>query len=318
VTTFYKEQMPRKRTKEESDNLSVSDSIAMEQEPIYPTDSEKMALSTFCNVSIQCKRIEKDTQEQLKTAKPKIKELRDKLLNGLKGKGILQIPSNIRKIADSKLSDTRVPAYIRLTKNTKDLTISQSIVKEAFNEIKNDDLSDKNADEIIICVLSAIRRLIRSYNEQAKLTDSLPRGTRAADIEFADTEMSLDAITLFEESLAVSSIESQKRAKLQSVQNELMKRSEEVDRYFCRANMSSQKVNIESVPYNLCKRVTVLKPKVTFGILENFLKEGLSESKSGDFESLERNILSRLGTLQSTTKISIHLKKLGSVSDSED
>jgi cbb3-type cytochrome oxidase cytochrome c subunit len=51
--------------------------------------------------------------------------------------------------------------------------------------------------------------------------------------------------------------------------------------------MTSQRITLENAPFNLCRRVTVTKPKMTFKILEELLKEGVSGLYEEGFESKE-------------------------------
>ena len=326
-----------KRNHKEIENVSLSeaDQIAEDQQIIYPTDSEKSGISSFCDITLKCKKIQADTKEKLKIVKPAVKQLREIVLNSLKNceDEILQIPSDLRKEADSKLSPTmpKTPAYIRLTKNTKDLTISTDIISEAFQNVTEDDIMEcdvEGTDALIQCVLKSVRRLIRSFNEQAKLTDTLPRGVRAADVKISDIKIAQEAIKLHEQSALMLITEKQKRDALASSKLELAQKSIDVEKYFDRANMTSQRVNIENQSYNLCCRTSVSRPKVTFKILEEILEDGVKNSilvggkkaltKKDIVNILDKKrnellkiVVARFGTLQTTSKKVIHLQRVG-------
>jgi hypothetical protein len=177
-------------------------------------------------------------------------------------------------------------------------------------------------------MLTSVRRLIRSFNEQAKLTDSLPRGIRAVDVQLADVSLAKEAIELHERSELVLKTERDKREAVSALKTDMASRSAEVEKFFTRANMTSQRVNLENEAYNLCCRTTVSRPKVTLKLLQDFLEDGVKEclvggsrrkpTKADVVQSLKtkrdellRILSARLGTLAATSKKVVHLQRIG-------
>jgi hypothetical protein len=307
----------RKRERAEQEDLRLADQVAEEQ-VIKPTTAEKNALSAYCTLSLVCKRAESDSKAQLAEIKPKIKLLRQEL-SLLPENAVFKLP---RKNDDD-------PKYLRVTKNTKDISITPDILKEAFDALKSQPSDVIECEEedcqrsIILVLLANVRRLVRSYQNQAKLTDSLPRGTKDADVPQANPRLADSALELHEKTCLVLETEKQKREKIAIAKAEMSKKEPAVDSYFVRANMTSQRVNLENTPYNLCRRTSVLKPKLTFKILEALFQEEISGLKGGfstkedfvsqayELENIKQSVIHRLSTLEPVTKVTIHLQKLG-------
>lgn len=317
--------------------LSAADQVADTQEVIKPTPAEKACISSFCTITLKCKEAEATAKAVLKDVKPRVKELRVNLLEALKSghEDILQIPSNLRKEANARAianGNPPLPAYIRLSKNTKDLTITNDVLQEAFANLTEEDVlhaEEEGSDALVSAVLSSVRRLVRSFTEQAKLVDSVPRGTRPADVEIASEELAREAIQLHEQSCFVLATERSKREAVASAKADIEVKAGEVEKFFTRANMTSQRVNLDNKPYNLCCRTTLVRPKVTFKLLEDFLQDGVKEcilsgvqgsgkmtkkavvaalnAKKAD---LLRIVNAKLGTLASTSKTVVHLQRV--------
>jgi hypothetical protein len=328
--------MGKKRTRNSSDALlEEADRVAESQKTALPTDLEKSVISSFCNLSLRCKKIEADAKTALKDIKPALKTLRSAVLDSLKLEKIeiVQIPSKMRKEASAKAAAAGlppVPAYIRVVKNTKELTITPDIIEEAFSGLTEEDILESDAegvDAIVSAVLSSVRRLVRSFNEQAKLTDSLPRGVKAADVEIINEALAAEAIRLHEQSSIVLNTERQKREAVSLLKAEISTKAADVEKYFTRVNATSQRVNLENSAYNLCCRTTVTRPKVTLKILEEFLVDGLKECLQGGSrkklskqdvastlktkrDELQKLVVSRISTVASSSKTVVHLQRI--------
>jgi len=328
--------MAKKRIRNSSEGLlEEADSVAESQKIAAPTEIEKNVISIFCTLSLRCKKLEEDAKGKLKDIKITLKQLRYDVLQSLKSEKseILMIPSKLRKQATAKaatLGLPPIPAYIRLTKNTKDLTITPEIIEEAFAAISEEDImeSDGDATEAIVsALLSSVRRLVRSFNEQAKLTDSLPRGVKAADVEIANDMLAEEAIRMHEQSSIVLNTEREKRDAVSELKTEIAAKSSDVEKYFSRVNATSQKVNLDNSSYNLCCRTTVTRPKVTLKILEDFIVDGLKECLHGGSkkkltkedlisslkvkrEEIQKLVVSKMSTVASTSKTVVHLQRI--------
>jgi hypothetical protein len=310
------------------EELQLSDAVASDQ-LVEPTSQEKKCLSAYCNLSLVCKKAEELALEKTKHLKPIIKDLRGKLLEALKETQceILLIPRDLRKEADKRLASLGLPAlppYIRLIKNNKDLSINAETINDAIESLSLQDLDDleecENGKEALIkCVLNSLRRVLRSYSEQIKLTESVPRCIKACDVMFANEELALEAIRLHEESSTVLHTESEKRDNIAQAKHEMASKFAEVEMYFNRSSLTHQRVVLENQPYNLCKRISVIKPKLTIKLLEEMLDKGLKQLKTkqdaikyleNNKESLIKSVLKKVETMPSTTKVKIHLQKI--------
>ena len=317
--------LKQKKMKEE---LQLSDAIARDQ-LIEPTANEKKCLSAYCNLSLVCKKAEEQASEQTKALKPIIKDLRAKLLDTLKETQceILLIPHDLRKDADKRLASSGLPAlppYIRLIKNNKDLSINAETINDAIVALNVQDLEEiedcENGKEALIkCVLNSLRRIIRSYTEQIKLSESVPRCIKACDVLFAPDDVALEAIRLHEESSIVLQTESRKRENIAQAKHEMALKVADIETYFNRGSLTHQRIVLENQPYNLCKRISVIKPKITLSTMEDMLDKGLKQLKTkqdaikyleSNKDSLIKNVLKKLETMPSTTKVKIHLQKI--------
>jgi hypothetical protein len=316
-------------------SLEEANSIAENEVVVEPTKNEIDCISSFCNITLQCKKITAEAKEKLKETKPVVKNLRGSLLKLMKEQEdeVLVIPQDLRKEADAQLSTQapKTPCYIRLTKNTKDIAITPEIIQEAFGAITSEDIleaeEDGAAEAVVQTILKSIRRLVRSFTEQIKLTDTLPRGTRAADVKVAQSKLSVDAITLHEKSTKILATEKLKRETLSTIKADLEKKSAEVEKFFQRANVSSQRINLQKQAYNLCCRTTVCRPRMSLKIMEDFLEDAMKKtilhgkkplSKQEVAESLDKHkkeilslILTRIQTVPVTSKSVVHLQKVG-------
>lgn len=303
------------------DDLMTSDTIASSQ-IVKPTKQEKNVLSSYCTLSLKCKKIEEKVQNEIKEKKPLIKDIKSFLMEELKTKNaeILLIPVELRKEVDLKFTSMglpTVPPYIRNVSFVKDITVNSETVAEAISSLDIDEVEKgMNPREAIInCILHNIKRSIRSFSEQIKLTESVPRHLKAADIEIASEEVSNEAIRLHEESETVLKTEKLKRELVSVTKKEMCDKQKVIEEYFSRSNISHQRVIIENNPYNICKRISVIKPKLSFGVIGDFLRETIPKMNNlqdllSQKEEIMKAVLLRLSTMPSTTKTSIHLQKL--------
>jgi hypothetical protein len=304
-----------KRTRED---LEEADRVS-EQQVIKPSPAEKSAISAYCTLSLQVKKIEEKLKERVNAVKPEIKGLRSSLLETIK-KGddeILQIPQTLRKNAN-------VPPYIRLVKNNKDLTITPEVISEALQAITDADVLEAEgtpAEILINSILSSVRRIVRSFSEQVKLTESVPRGIKAADIPFADEELSKQAIALHEQSSLVLTAEAEKRTSVSAAKSAMIEKQPSLEQFFERSGITHQRVMLENKPFNLCRRLTVSKTKVTFKLLQTVLetidivktfktKQDILDAIKHRKADIHKAVAARIATLPNTSKSIIHLQRV--------
>jgi hypothetical protein len=313
--------------------LRDSDRIA-EQQLTAPNASERAALSSYCTLSLQVKKREAAAQEHVEGLKPRVKDLRSALLAALKEEGeeVFTLPLALRRDADTRAAARGlplVPPYVRVVRSSKDVAISAEVISQVLSQLSDDDVLEAEGADGLAClvsaVLAAVRRQVRSFTEQVKLVESAPRGTRPADIPQAPLEMSRLALAMHEAGSLVLQAEREKREDVARVKHELDALTGAVEAYFARGNMTHQRVKLEGAPYNLCRRVTVQKPRLTFKALELVLADGLSEclqlrgvldkqqlvaALRSRREEVQRAVASRIATLPTTTKTLIHLQRV--------
>ena len=268
-------------SKQLEQELQESDEIHEQQKPVAPTKIEKQALSSYCSLALKIKQEEEATKKLTKDVKPALKEIRKDLLEDLRHEQhqVYQISQAARQRADAKgLPD--IPTYIRLMRNNKDLTITPEIVSDVLKGISDSDIMESKEDEgqaLIDAIITGVRREIRSFNEQAKLINSVPRGIKPTDIPIANKELSDKAIELHEKSCFVLNAERNKRERIAHFKEDLSLKEPSIQQYFNRGGISSQRIVLENVPYNLCSREREKKTKITFKLLQSSLEDGLKE-----------------------------------------
>lgn len=330
-----------KHTREES--LLEADRVgAAQAEATQPSEADKACIKSYVEVSQKCKKVVAAAKEALKDVKPVVKQLRANVLEALKAgpEEVVAIPAAVRKEADARAAAAGLPAvppYVRLMKNTKDLAITADVINEAFAAITEEDVLDaegEGGDALINAVMASVRRIVRSFNEQAKLTDALPRGVKAAEVPLAAETLCVEAVRLHEHSARVLVTERKKREDLGAVKAELMAREAAIDAFLNQNDKSTQKVIVGGQPHVICRRTTLTRPKVTFKVLQDFLEDGIKECDLGGTSAsgkpknkaskadaaatlkracatLQRAVLTRFGTMESTSKTAIHLQRCG-------
>jgi hypothetical protein len=304
-----------KRTR---DDLEEADRVS-EQQVVKPSAQEKSAISSYCSLSLQVKKIEEKLKEQVVSLKPEIKALRVALLDTVK-KGddeIFQIPQELRK-------HLAVPPYIRLVKNNKDLTITPEVISEALQAVTEADVLEAQGSpsEILInTILASVRRIVRSFSEQIKLTESVPRGIKPADIPFASAELSKQAIALHEHSSVVLNAEAEKRTSVAAAKAAMTEKQPSLEQFFERSGITHQRVMLDNKPFNLCRRLTVSKTKVTFKLLQDVLenvdivksfktKQDILDAIKHRKQDIHKAVAAKIATLPNTSKSIIHLQRV--------
>lgn len=317
----------RQKTESPIDKLLQEADRVAEEDVIQPTEEEKKALSTYCTICLQCKKIEQATKAETAPLKPQCKQLRTSVtaLMQESTEQILALPQSIRD-EHRRLGLTDAPCYIRLFSTSKETPLSYDKISDILRELDASDFADVEEDDstkaFIEAAFTKLKRDSKSVIVQAKLTDSIPRGIKPLDIAIACTELSQQSSELYKKQDIIAQKEKAKREQLSSIRENLEQHKPAIDIYFTRGNMNSQRVLLEEKAYNLTRRVSVLKPKITYSILQSILHDGIQEvvgtktkkqllkcyaSKKQDILEL---VLTKLSSLPSTSKTSIHLVSL--------
>ena len=325
--------MSRKRTID--DLLAEADAVS--EISIDVTDEERDTIRAYCKLALRCKKTEASAREHLAGTKKTLAELRKDLLSALKDANveILAIPKTIRMEAEKKGAHT-VPPYIRLTKTTKDLTITTDVIEDALRGLSEEDIrgseSQSGLEAIVRAVIEGVRRAVRSFSEHVKLVESVPRGTRAADIDAASPEISAIALQFHDLSNTVEGSEREKREAVGGDKSQMEVQRRIVESYFERAETTHQRVVLDNASYNLCKRTSVIKPKVTTKVLEQIVTDSLilvykgrkltreqAASSLGDKKNeLLVAVKTALAGLPTSTKTAIHLQKVSEKPESDE
>lgn len=259
--------------------LNEADNEAATQKVVAATSEEKQDISKFCSLKLKAQKIIAKTRELVKPLKPEIKQSRAELLEFMKKNEleIAKVPEDARK--DGGAKGEAVPKYLRLVKNSKDVTITPEVVKEALDLLTDEDIesSEQSAghDAFIECFINCTRRLIRSFNEQVKLTNTLPRGQSQENMPLLKGPIKSSAIQLHEKSSIVGKTEKKKREDIKQLNEDIETQTGKVKEYFERCGLNKQRIHVENATYNLCKKENAKRPKITLAILENILQDSL-------------------------------------------
>jgi len=305
-----------------------------QEELLKPSSSEKQNLSSYCNLSLKSKVLTESTKEKLKESKELLKSLRDQLNESMKDFDVVVIPQEFRHKKNNDLQKEgkpELPPYIRKVRNNKDNTITNDIIKECIDNLNPDEIlesqEEDGPDALLDVLLQSIRRSIRTFTEQVRLCDSIPRGSKAADVPFASSKQIKLASELHDISTTILMTESEKRDVLVDLKEKMKVRQPEIEAYFERTNINSQRIILENCPYNLIRRITVCKPKVNIKKIQTIIMETINEiitNKSKNIptkENLKNNISelketlhsvisSKIINIPSTTKTDIYLKRI--------
>ena len=320
-----------------SNLLGAADSAASKDE-IAPTDDERATIRAFCKLELNLKNTEKTARANLAEDKKKLAEVRKSLMAALVEANveILAIPKSVRLKAEEESKISVVPPYIRLVKTTKDLAITASIVEDAFRNLSEDDIRESDTqsgvEAITALVLEDVRRSIRSVSQSVRLVESVPRGIRAADIDFASAELCDSAIEYHLLSSVIDSAESAKRDVVQGEKTQLEARRPIVEKYFLRTELSYQRITLDEVQYNLCRRVKPIKPRITVKIVTQLLvttiaqvfkgrkltREQAAQAIADKRAELSKSVSHGIAAIPVTYKTSIHLQKVATKEEDDD
>lgn len=335
----------KKRTRAEYDSETKQALADADKEasaaPVERTPEEDRALNEYLGLLVLQKQSEAETREKVKGNKTIVSRLRALVLEGIKRDaehvGIMAIPLEMRKDADERLIAAGlppVPPYMRLVRNTKDLAITPDLVKDIIDKLTPDDIEEAGTDDgieaLVLAVMAAVRRSVRSYSEQVKLMESVPRGTRAADVPAAPRRLAEAAIELHERGAVVLAEERAKREAVAGIKARMPTPLATVDSLFKRAKWPRASVGVGGQPFWLCRREYTVKPKVTFKLLQGMVSVGAREalervvrrgagklSKAAvaaaivgpQRRELQMLLQLKMSGLESTTRVSYHLQR---------
>lgn len=317
----------------------------IKKEIVKPNDEERKALSLFCEKSLKCKQKQSEIKNSVKQMKVQVADLRKCLLQTLKnsGKEVYVIPKSMLRKAEIESQKKKFlfpPAYLRLKTNSKDLSITDSVISEAVDSLSDQDIADQEIlsgkSALAKAIIDIVRRNIREYKEQFIMSPSIPRGIRHVDIDDAEEDVATMALELFFLQQTITKIESGGKEDLSELKQVMKIVEPKVDQYFVRGNFTSQRVQLGELPFTLVRRVAQSKPRMNFKMLENMVSQGVEDIflhtktkkdtkedalklvlNQNAREDLKRLLLSRFAAIPSTTKVSIHLKAISEKDDDD-
>ena len=313
---------------------------------IEPSEQEKKALVTYCDKSLKCKAKELETRNSVKAMKVEVNDIRKALYQSMKlsGKDCLVLPKSLLRQAEEEAENLKhmpPPPYLRIKTNNQDLSITDEVLSEAIDQISAEDVEEQEITSgraaLIKAIVDVVRRNIREFKEQFVMTSSIPRGTRAVDIDDADEASATMAIEMCRLQNEIAKIEKGSKEDITELKQIMKAVQPHVDAFFVRGNFSSQRVQLGELPFNLMRRETQSKPKLNFKSLLNLVESGVADafhhtktkadskeaavnilSKPQARDDLKRLILSKFAAIPSVKKVSIHLKSLKEQQDEGD
>jgi len=282
------------------ENLASAQSAIESAEVVRPSSEELTAISTFCKAEVKRRQAEVQLSEEIKLLRVQQKTLK------------MQLTKDITKICTSESANAVMPKcvaiskedakkfelfakeesieplepYARIIQVNKDSSITPEVIQEALENVSTEDLEEAataaaedgqvtSKTTIRHLVLTSIRRIIRSYTETLKISDSLPRGSTVYDVldapqEIADRMWKLWCVdqkikkNLVRKKPVEVTYESSLKTKIES--------------FFIRTGLTAQRIVVEGHPYRLVRRISVRKPKIGVGRFEQILDASLEET----------------------------------------
>jgi len=255
-----------------------------------PDKKELEAIKKFCSIELERREIQKTSIDELKKLRTQQKECKE----------VLQtlVPKTNNVLALSKLQMKQytqecnsigippVPAYLRYITCNKDSSITAELIQEALLSISSEDLASLTESEhqetnqqnkqqkLSELILDSVRRHIRTYTENLKISESLPKGVSNYDAEETNDQQVLAAFNLWKCECSIKTLLSQRKTQ-ESVHKASAQESKEtkqiIEQYFVRTGLTKQLLVIDSQSLKLCRKVSIRKPKVGIGKLENLL-----------------------------------------------
>lgn len=230
---------------------------------IIPDDQEKYAMKQFCELQLQLKSIKKP----LETTKA-LQSHRRELLQKLK-----------RNNASMYALEGNVPSYIRLVKNSSDKSISTKHIVETLRPLSVSLVNNESYKDILKTVwISQLRSSIRKQTDQIKLTNTPQRGLEEVHKAPLDIQQQCEKFcTLQEEHTNQAEY---KKYKSKEIQEKLLQPTATVESFLDKSATLLQRVTVENKQYNITKKQTIKKPKVTISMVEKFLVSILEDAPS--------------------------------------
>lgn len=246
---------------------SAQESYASLASSYLPNDEEKKELKQFCELHVNIKTLKEEIRNNTKSI----------LIDNKTKKQLLKDYFKQKQLEILKLKDNK---YIRLNKITKNNPITFETLRDAFNAINEEKLNEVEVEDdpygidgFIQSIVSELKLMSKSFNEQIVITSSLPRGKKGDTIDKAENEIEGLADIVIENSCQLREIRAKVRESLKEKTLNFENMKSNIDTYLQKANVSNQQISFNDMPFTLAKRVTISKPKMNLNVIEEYLQE---------------------------------------------
>ena len=293
-------------------NLELAKSAMETAQVVKPDVTELDAIKRFCSAEVKFREDSATSTAELKDLRLQQKNLKLDILKDFKGTNkclALSKADALRLDTDSATAGIdNVPRFLRLLQSNKDATITTEIIQEALESITTEDVREAslaNPEDTRLAirnlVLTNVRRLIRSYTETMKISESVQRGMNIYDVPELSIDSSTKMWTIWSLDKTIKrTLESKKQEKdVTEKHNEL---KEKIEGYFIRTGLTAQRIVVSGKPYKLTRRVSVRKPKIGIGKIEKLLDDVLeNETLFKTFDNFRPQDLIRCLQIQLTS-----------------
>lgn len=296
-------------------NLATADRI-IEESQIKPEVNELDAIKQFCNFEVKRKQILEALSTQIKEHKKKVSFTKDKLEKLVGETECFALSKACCERLDAiaaKEGLEKVPRYCRILKANKDANITTETIEEALNGLTAEDIKeaseksvDKNIKSVIKTLLMTnIRRIIRSYSHNLKLSKSIQRGNNLYDVSEASIEMADLMYDLHKIENEIKDLNNQKPSESADASIK-----DQVEKFFIRTGLTAQRIVVEGAPYKLVRKISIKKTKLGIGKIEKILDEILETTKTFNTSELMRSIQIHISEIPPETKSTVGLTAL--------
>ena len=325
------------------DLLSSADTTAREQQAKASaaalTAEESRAIRDYCRASIKKQQTTEKTKASSKAVRGRATELRGQLEEWMRERHIscAVIPRSVlaeREQQFSAKSAPPLPPFVRLVRNNFDRKITTDVLDAAFRSLTRDAICEQpvegGREALVSAFVGSVRGSVRSYKEQCRLYDGLPRGQRLADTPELPAEIGHLAADLHGSAAETKGITKARKEELGGGGGggggdaEGIKTLEpKVKQVLEKLGVSSQQVEVGDEPYRIVRRQSTSKPKVTLNGLRDLLmtqvladcpdtnKEGAAAYWEASRDKLQRSLLMKIAALPATRTDKLQLRRVG-------
>lgn len=318
-------------------NLASAQSAIEAAEVVKPSSEELKAISAFCKSEIKRRQTEEKICDDIRVLRVQQKLLKAqltkdivKLCNSESGlpKCVALTKEDSKRYEELAKAENLEPMdpFARIVQVNKDASITPEVIQEALENVSSEDLQEAAAaasedgtvttrTTVRQLVLTNIRRIIRSFVETLKMSDSLPRGSTVYDVADAPSDVAARMWKLWSLDQNIKKNLSKKKdtTATQTPSEEGLKTK--IESFFIRTGLTAQRIVIEGHAYRLVRRISVRKPKIGVGRFEQILDTSLDEAlidKINNFKPIDfmKALQIQLSSVPAESKSNVVLCKI--------